>query len=150
MVPWPQTECETSAAGEILPACRTSRRFLWTSGGHALVGAAVRHSARAAADLRAFGLGDLVHAIVSSVDTLWRKPDRRFYDLALRAAGVPAKGCLIVGNSEAKDIVPSVALGTLAVRVAIEEDRPAASWANFICDSLEQVGAIVRGIHQDG
>jgi FMN phosphatase YigB (HAD superfamily) len=101
-------------------------------------------------DLRMFGLGDLVDAVVSSVDTLWRKPNRRFYEIALQAAAAPADACLMVGNSEAKDIVPAVASGMLAVRVAIEDDRPTVSRANFVCDSLEQVGAIVRGIHRDG
>jgi len=32
------------------------------------------------------------------------------------------------------------------VRVTIEDERPAVSRADFVCDSLEQVAAIVRGL----
>lgn len=95
-------------------------------------------------DFRALDLGDLIDAVVSSVDTLWRKPHRRFYKAALQAAAAPAAQCLVVGNSEAKDIVPAADLGMLTVRVAIEEDRPSFSQADVICDSLEQVAAVLR------
>jgi FMN phosphatase YigB (HAD superfamily) len=99
-------------------------------------------------DFRAFGLEEFVQAIVSSVDTLWRKPSRRFYDIALEAAATPPDRCIIVGNSEAKDIVPAVALGMLAIRVAVEEERPTASQAHFVCASLEEVGAIMRRVQE--
>ena len=96
-------------------------------------------------DLEAFGLGGLVDGIVCSVDTRWRKPDPRLFQAALERAAAPAHACLMIGNSEAKDIVPAAALGMRTVRVAIEERRPAVSRADFICDSLEQAAAVVRG-----
>jgi len=97
-------------------------------------------------DLVAFGLEEFVQAVVSSVDTLWRKPSREFYDIALEAAAAPPDRCIIVGNSEAKDIGPAVSLGMLAIRVAVEGERPTASRAHFTCDSLEEVGAIMRRV----
>jgi FMN phosphatase YigB (HAD superfamily) len=95
-------------------------------------------------DFRAFKLAEPVNAIVSSVDTLWRKPHRRFYEAAIRAAETPADRCVIVGNSEAKDIAPALALGMSTVRVAIEEEHPSVTSAQFVCDSLEEVADVLR------
>jgi FMN phosphatase YigB (HAD superfamily) len=95
-------------------------------------------------DFRAFKLAEPVNAIVSSVDTLWRKPHRRFYEAAVRAADTGADRCVIVGNSEAKDIAPALALGMSTVRVAIEDEHPSLTSAQFVCDSLEQVAGVLR------
>jgi FMN phosphatase YigB (HAD superfamily) len=75
----------------------------------------------------------------SSVDACWRKPSNRFYDIALQQAGVPAEDCLMVGNSEALDVALAKARGIAAIRVAIEEPLPAASGADRVCGSLEEV-----------
>ena len=84
-------------------------------------------------------MGDLIDAVVSSVDVCWRKPSDRFYDTALSQAGVPAEDCLMVGNSETLDIAPAKARGMSAIRVAIEEPFPSASGADRVCSSLEEV-----------
>lgn len=94
-------------------------------------------------DLRAFRLASWVDAVVSSVDTRWRKPHPRFFAAALEAASAPASACLLVGNSEAKDIVPADALGMRTVRVAVEEVRPPRSRAEFVCESLEEAATVV-------
>jgi FMN phosphatase YigB (HAD superfamily) len=90
-------------------------------------------------DFRSFGVGDLIDAVVSSVDVCWRKPSDRFYDIALSQAGVPAEDCLMVGNSETLDVAPAKARGMSAIRVAIEEPFPSASGADRVCSSLEEV-----------
>lgn len=91
------------------------------------------------ADLRAFGIEALVDAVVSSVDVRWRKPSDRFYDAVLKQAGFPPENCLMIGNSETLDVVPSKARGMSAIRVAIEEPRPSASIADAVYESLEEV-----------
>lgn len=95
-------------------------------------------------DFRDFGLGSYIDDVISSVDVGFRKPHRRFFDAALRAAGVPAQSCVIVGDSEAKDIAPAVALGMHAVRVAIEEPPPPQTSAHARACSLLEAATIVR------
>jgi len=96
------------------------------------------------ADFEALGLDDLIDEVISSVDTRWRKPSPQFFDVALDAASVPSSNCVMIGNSETKDIIPAAAIGMHTVRVAIEEPMPSASRADFVCTSLEEVGRIVR------
>ncbi|HEY6470015.1 MAG TPA: HAD family hydrolase [Candidatus Dormibacteraeota bacterium] len=95
-------------------------------------------------DFRAFGLDGLIDAVVCSVDLCWRKPCDRFFDAALDEAGVAAEECLMIGNSEDKDIVPSKARGMRAIRVAIEEPLPSASAADAVYGSLDEVSANYR------
>jgi putative hydrolase of the HAD superfamily len=90
-------------------------------------------------DFRSFGIDGLIDAVVSSVDACWRKPSNRFYDIALQQAGVPAEDCLMIGNSEGLDVAPAKARGMAVIRIAIEEPLPAASAADRICGSLEEV-----------
>lgn len=99
-------------------------------------------------DFHAQGLAHLIHSIVSSVDTRWRKPNPRFFEAALEAAGAPARACVMIGNSEAKDIVPAAALGMRTLRVAIEEPMPAASVADAVCESLEEAATALRQLVQ--
>ena len=94
-------------------------------------------------DFEQFGLGGYVTDYVMSLDVEWRKPGRRFFGSALAAAGATARQCVMVGDSEANDIEPALALGMAAVRVAIEEPRPAWSAAPNVCTSLEQVAEIL-------
>ena len=94
-------------------------------------------------DFEQFGLGGYVTDYVMSLDVGWRKPGRRFFGSALAAAGATARQCVMVGDSEANDIEPALALGMAAVRVAIEEPRPAWSAAPNVCTSLEQVAEIL-------
>jgi FMN phosphatase YigB (HAD superfamily) len=92
-------------------------------------------------DFRSFGVDGLIDAVVSSVDVGWRKPSGRFYDAVLEQAGCPPEDCLMIGNSEANDIVPSKARGMAAILVAIEEPLPSASGGDAVCGSLEEVSA---------
>jgi putative hydrolase of the HAD superfamily len=98
------------------------------------------------ADFEALGFDDLIDDVISSVDTRWRKPNPHFFEAALEAATVPPSNCVMIGNSETKDIIPAAAVGMWTVRVAIEEPVPAASRANYVCDSLAEVRPVVRGL----
>jgi FMN phosphatase YigB (HAD superfamily) len=90
-------------------------------------------------DFGDLGLSEYVHAYVSSADVGWRKPSPAFFQVALTAAGCPASGCAMVGDSESNDIAPAHALGMFTVRVAIEEPPPAFSIADRVCGSLGEV-----------
>lgn len=90
-------------------------------------------------DFHAQGLDHLIHAVISSVDTCWRKPNRRIFEAAVHAARAPAAACLMIGNSEAKDVLPAAELGIRTVRVAIEEPVPSRSRADFVGGSLAEV-----------
>ena len=61
----------------------------------------------------------------------------------LLEAGCPAAACVMVGDSEIKDIQPAVALGMRAIRVVIEEPPPPASAADTMVTSLTQARAIL-------
>jgi len=99
-------------------------------------------------DFRAQVLVDRILAVVSSVDTRWRKPNRGFFEVVLEAAEVPADACVMIGNSEAKDILPTASLGMRTVRVAIEEAIPTTSAADAVCASLEEAASAVRQLAQ--
>jgi len=99
-------------------------------------------------DFQAQLLADRILAVVSSVDTRWRKPNRSFFEAVLEAAEVPAGACVMIGNSEAKDILPAASLGMRTVRVAIEEAIPTASAADAVCVSLDQAASAVRHLAQ--
>ena len=50
----------------------------------------------------------------------------------------------MLGNSEANDILPAVALGMRAIRVAIEDPPPESSAAHAVVTSLEAAHNIVK------
>lgn len=87
-------------------------------------------------DFDDLGLSAFVAAYVMSIDVGWRKPDARFFDAALAAAGCDAHECALVGNSERNDIQPARARGMLSVRVALEEPLPPTSAADLVTGSL--------------
>ena len=61
-------------------------------------------SAYARAELNKVGLLDYFDPIVISGDHGFRKPDRRLFQLALDALGVPAENTLYIGNDMHRDI----------------------------------------------
>jgi len=90
------------------------------------------------------GIAHLVDVVVTSLDVGFRKPHPAFFEAALREAGCAPAACVMVGNSEANDVRPAIALGMRAIRVAIEEPPPAASAAHAIATSLEAVLGCVQ------
>ena len=136
------------AAGLIplLPGVETFLRALRDAGIRCflLSNAFVRTAADYRLDFEAEGLLRWIDGIVSSVDTLWRKPDRRIFEAAMTHAGTPARACVMVGNSEAKDIAPAQSLGMRTVRVCIEEPVDPSSAADAVCGSLTEAAEAVR------
>jgi FMN phosphatase YigB (HAD superfamily) len=94
-------------------------------------------------DFTDLGISGEIDAIVTSVETGYRKPHPKIFEAALVAAGCPAAHCVMIGNSERNDVAPALALGMRAVRVAIEEDQPAESAAHAVATSLDQITALL-------
>jgi FMN phosphatase YigB (HAD superfamily) len=94
-------------------------------------------------DLRDLGVAQFVDAVVTSLDVGFRKPHPRFFEAALSEAGCNPAACVVVGNSEANDIEPAIALGMRAVRMAIEEPTPATSAAHAVASSLDDALSVI-------
>jgi len=96
-------------------------------------------------DFEQLGVAGEIDAIVSSVDVGFRKPHPAMFETAMAVAGAPPAACAMVGNSEPKDVVPARRFGMRSVRVAIEEPKPAASQADAVAGSLDEVTRVLRG-----
>jgi FMN phosphatase YigB (HAD superfamily) len=95
-------------------------------------------------DFTDLGIGHLVDAVVTSLDVGFRKPHPAFFEAAIREAGCEPAVCVMVGNSEANDIRPAIALGMRVIRVAIEEPPPSSTAAHAVVTSLEAVLGLLR------
>jgi FMN phosphatase YigB (HAD superfamily) len=95
-------------------------------------------------DFADLGVADRIDAVISSVDAGYRKPHRMIFHNALFAARCGPPAAVMIGNSEAKDIEPALALGMQTIRVAIEEPLPARSAAHAVASSLDKVAATLR------
>jgi HAD superfamily hydrolase (TIGR01549 family) len=87
-------------------------------------------------DFRAFSLAEYIDEIISSVDLGARKPSLRMFHAAVHAAERPPQECVVVGDSEERDIAPGVRLGMRALRVAIDRPRPTHTAAHAVVTSL--------------
>ena len=103
----------------------------------------VRGAAEYWRDFNDLDVAHLIDAIVTSLDIGFRKPHPAMFEAGVRPAGCAAGACVMVGDSEVKDIQPAVRLGMRAIRVAIEAPPPASSAAHAVVTSLSQAGSIV-------
>ncbi|HLQ61065.1 MAG TPA: HAD family hydrolase [Candidatus Acidoferrales bacterium] len=94
--------------------------------------------------LEELGVARYLDGLVSSVDTGFRKPHPAIFEAALKAANAAPDRCVMVGDNERKDIRPAVAFGMRAIRVAIQEPRPAASDAHAVVTSLPEAASILE------
>ncbi len=95
-------------------------------------------------DFADLGVADRIDAVVSSVDAGYRKPHPIIFHQALHKARCEPRAAVMIGNSEAKDIEPALALGMQTIRVAIEEPLPARSAAHAVAGSLDEVTTTLR------
>ena len=65
--------------------------------------------------LQQYGIKDYFKKIVESAVVGVRKPDPAIFSLGVKALGLPAEECLVVGDSFGKDIQPALAAGCKAV-----------------------------------
>jgi HAD superfamily hydrolase (TIGR01509 family) len=103
----------------------------------------VRGAAEYWRDFHDLGVANLIDAVVTSLEVGYRKPHAAMFQAALREAGCQADECVMVGDSEVKDIEPALALGMRAIRVAIEAPAPSASAAHAVATNLADAGATV-------
>jgi len=92
-------------------------------------------------DFEDLGVAAEVDAYVSSLDAGFLKPHPAMFEAGLRAAGVPAERCAMVGNSEDKDVRPARTIGMRTIRVALEEPPPSTSEADAVTTSLDEAAA---------
>ena len=104
----------------------------------------VRGSAEYWRDFADLGIAHLIHAVVTSLDVGFRKPHPAMFQAGLEAAGYLPAECVMVGDSEVKDIQPAIRLGMRAIRVAIENPPPATTCAQSSVTSLDQVACLLR------
>lgn len=103
-----------------------------------------RGAAAYSRDFEFFGVSNHIHAIITSLDVGFRKPHHAIFRAALDAAGCSPSECVVVGDSEEKDIGPAVAQGMRSILVAIERPAPAETAADEIATSLRQAIVILR------
>jgi HAD superfamily hydrolase (TIGR01549 family) len=94
----------------------------------------VRGAAEYWRDFNDLDVAHLIDAIVTSLEVGFRKPHPAMFDAGVQRAGT----CVMIGDSEVKDIQPAVGLGMPAIRVAIEVPPPASSAAHAVVTSLFQ------------
>ncbi len=101
-------------------------------------------------DFEDLGVSPFIDAVVTSLDVGFLKPHPAIFQAAVAAAGCPPQRCVMIGDSEQRDIAPAVALGMRAVLVAIEEPKPATTAAHAVATSLYEVAAIVEAWAGEG
>ena len=87
-------------------------------------------------DFRVLGMADHVDAIVTSVDAGHLKPHPAVFEMAMRAGGAPAERCVVIGNKEANDIEPALALGMRTILVHPDDPVPSSSRAHAVAPDL--------------
>src|SRR5215472_17974760 len=91
------------------------------------------------------GLRGLVDGVVTSYSMGRRKPDRAMFERGLHIAGCSADEAIFIGDKEAKDIEPALALGMTTIRVAIQEPR-SPTRADRLVTSLSEAAEALRAL----
>ncbi len=95
-------------------------------------------------DFADLGIAQFFDGVITSLDVGFRKPHPAMFQAGLDAAGCSAAACVMVGDSEIKDIEPAQALGMRAIRVSIEQPPPATTRADASVTSLQEVQFVLR------
>jgi FMN phosphatase YigB (HAD superfamily) len=95
-------------------------------------------------DFADLGIAHLIDAVVTSHEVGFRKPHPAMFQAGLAAASCSPAECVMVGDSELKDIEPARRLGMRAIRVGIEEPPSAATCAHATATSLRQAQSTLR------
>jgi len=97
-------------------------------------------------DLELLGMRQYVDAVVTSVDAGHLKPHPAMFELSVRAAGVPAEQCVMIGNKEANDVEPALALGMRAILVYPDDPPPASSRAHAVAPDLWECARALKAM----
>ena len=95
-------------------------------------------------DFRLLGMAEDIAGIVTSVDAGHLKPHPAVFEMAMRQAGVPAAGIVVIGNKEENDVAPALALGMHAILVYPDDPKPEASRADVVVPYLWACGQALR------
>lgn len=87
-------------------------------------------------DFELLGMAPYVDAVVTSVDAGHLKPHPAVFELSVRAAGVAAEQCVMIGNKEANDVAPALAMGMRAILVYPDDPAPPSSRAHAVVPDL--------------
>jgi putative hydrolase of the HAD superfamily len=94
-------------------------------------------------DFEDLSLGSLVDEVVSSVDLGYRKPAARMFEAAVEAASCAPSECIVVGDSEEKDVLPAKRMNMGALLVAREGSPSELSQADAIVADLREAAEII-------
>jgi FMN phosphatase YigB (HAD superfamily) len=96
------------------------------------------------------------HVIASSAGWGVSKPDPRFFEMVIAAAGVPASDIAYVGDRVDNDVIPARAAGMMAVFLRrgpwgwMHEERPGIEQAHLRLRSLDGLADLLWGMDADG
>ena len=99
-------------------------------------------------DFRGLELAQHIDAIVTSVDAGHLKPHPAVFELAIKAAGVPAERCVVIGNREENDVLPAIALGMRTILVHPDDPTPESSCADAVAPDLWAAAQALRDMLQ--
>ena len=95
-------------------------------------------------DFEALGLAEYIDAFISSVDLGNRRPHPAMFEVALRSIGCPPGASIMIGSSEANDVLPARALSVRVLQVAIEEPPPTDTAAHAVAISRHSAAVVLR------
>jgi FMN phosphatase YigB (HAD superfamily) len=104
----------------------------------------VRGAAEYWTDFADLGVAHLLDVVITSLDVGFRKPHPVLFEAAIAAAGCEPHECVMIGNSETKDIEPAAAFGMRTIRVAIGEPTREHSCAEALIGHLDQTRDILE------
>jgi len=87
-------------------------------------------------DFAELGMAEYIDAVVTSVDAGHLKPHPAVFELAVRAAGVAAEECVVIGNKERNDIEPALAMGMRSILVYPDDPPPTSTRADAAAPDL--------------
>ena len=97
-------------------------------------------------DYKVLGMSAYIDAVVTSVDAGHLKPHPAVFELAVRAAGVPAAECVVIGNKERNDVEPAIAMGMRAILVHPDDPPPEATRADAVAPDLWECASVLRAM----
>ena len=97
-------------------------------------------------DFRLLGWAENIDAVVTSVDAGHLKPHPAVFELAAKAAGVPAEECVVIGNKEVNDIEPALAMGMQAILVYPDDPPPSSSRAQAVAADLWECARVLKAM----
>jgi len=97
-------------------------------------------------DFELLGMRQYVDAVVTSVDAGHLKPHPAVFELSVRAAGVRAEQCVMIGNKEANDVEPALAMGMRAILVYPDDPPPASSRAHAVVPDLWECARALKAM----